>query len=45
MERWHEEEGIQELTKHYVPYFSTEGWKYTLAPLMAAEEALALIGL
>ena len=41
----HVEEGIRELTKRFVPFYSVEGWKYTLEPLMGVEESLATIGL
>ena len=45
IEKGHVQEGIKELTKRMVPFYSIEGWKYTLETLMTAEEALPLIGL
>ena len=45
IEKGHVEEGIVEVTKRMVPYFSIEGYKYTLETLLTAEEALPLIGL
>jgi len=45
IEKGHVEEGIKELIKRYVPYYSIEGWKYTSETLLTVEEALATIGL
>ena len=45
IEKGQVEEGIKELNKRMVAYFNIEGWKYTIEPLMSAEEALPLIGL
>ena len=45
IEKGHVQEGILEVTKRMVPYFSIEGYKYTIEPLSTAEEALSLIGL
>jgi len=45
IEKGQVEEGIMELNKRFVAYFNIEGWKYTIEPLMAPEEALAMIGL
>jgi len=45
IEKGHLEEGIKEVTKRMVPYFSIEGYKYTLETLLTVEEALPLIGL
>jgi len=45
IEKGQVEEGIKEVNKRLVAFFNIEGWKYTLEPLMTAEEALPLIGL
>jgi len=45
IERGHVEEGIKEVTKRMVPFFSIEGYKYTLETLLTVEEALPLVGL
>jgi hypothetical protein len=45
IEKGHVDEGFKEVTKRHVPYFSIEGWKYTIEPLLSPEEALPLIGL
>jgi len=45
IEKGHVEEGIKELTKRYVPFYSIEGWKHTIETLLSAEEALPIIGL
>jgi len=45
IEGGHVEEGIRELNKGLVPFYSVEGWKYTLEPLMTPEEALPMLGL
>ena len=34
-----------EAGKVYVPFFSIEGWKFTVEPLLSVEEALPLVGL
>jgi len=45
VEKGHEDEGYKELMKEEVPFFSIEGYKFTVEPLLSAEEALPLIGL
>ena len=45
VEKGHVDEGFKELLKSYVAYFSIEGWKFTVEPLLSVEEALPLIGL
>jgi len=45
IEKGHIDEGFKEVTKRHVPYFSIEGWRYTIEPLLSVEEALPLVGL
>jgi hypothetical protein len=45
IEKGHIDEGFNEVTKRHVPYFSIEGWRYTIEPLLSVEEALPLVGL
>ena len=45
IEKGHIDEGFKEVTKRHVPYFSVEGWRYTIEPLLSVEEALPLVGL
>ncbi|MDW7729783.1 MAG: hypothetical protein SCJ94_07220 [Bacillota bacterium] len=41
----HEEEGLKELTNYYTAYFSIEGYKVDITPVLKPEDALPLIGL
>jgi hypothetical protein len=45
VEKGHEDEGYKELMKEEVPYLNIEGYKFTVEPLLSAEEALPLVGL
>ncbi len=45
VEKGHEDEGYKELMKEEVPFFSIEGYKFTVEPLLSVEEALPLVGL
>ena len=45
VEKGHVDEGFKELLKSYVAYFSIEGYKFAVEPLLSVEEALPLIGL
>ena len=45
VEKGHVDEGYKELLKVYTPFFSIEGYKVTVEPLLTPEEALSLIGL
>jgi len=45
VEKGHEDEGYKELMKEEVPYLSIGGYKFTVEPLLSAEEALPLVGL
>ena len=45
VEKGHVDEGYKELMKVFVPYFSIEGYKLTVEPLLSVEEALPLVGL
>ena len=45
IEKGHVQEGLIEVSKRMVPYFSAEGYKFTLETLLTVEEALPLVGL
>jgi len=45
VEKGHVDEGYNGVLKVYVPFFSIEGYKFTVEPLLSVKEALPLIGL
>ena len=45
VEKGHVDEGYKGLMKVFVPFFTIEGYKFTVEPLLSVEEALPLVGL
>jgi len=45
VEKGHVDEGYNGVLKVFVPFFSIEGYKFTVEPLLSVEEALPLVGL
>lgn len=45
VEKGHEEEGVKEIIDGEAPFLSIEGYKFTVEPVLTAEEALPLVGL
>lgn len=38
-------DGIKEMTKYYVQFYDIEGFKYSIEPMLKAEEAIPLLPL